>query len=409
MNTMLNYEYKAVTAKGVVIEARLSAVDELDLVRQIERQGMILISSAVVTGTKPVNSMFSARSLARGIHSKDVTEFLRNLSALLNASIRLDQALDMLSQKEFGGAMAGIASEVKHAILSGEPLSASLAHHERLFSRPMIALIAISEKSGTLSKTISALSDKRDREERLRQKALDSLTYPAFLICAVFSLFFFFVIFVLPQFKSFVIDMVKNADPVLIALLELSDFLTAHAWSVTVVMIFILLALTVYFRSNIRRNQFFSFLLRLPGLRSVDRDYCTAQFCRNFGLLSEYGLPMADAIDLAGRSISVHDVSLAFSTARDKVRQGHTVGTALDETGVLAPIAIRMIRIGEESGMIAALSQKTADLFDVRVERQLQRFVDLVGPIAILIVSLLVGGLILSIMTALLSVNQLVG
>lgn len=409
MMVMPNYHYKAVTEKGDVVEAKLEAADEQDLARQIDRRGMILISSVrlsdQISTSQTKNPLFALRSL----QNKDVTEFLRNLSALLNASIRLDQALDMLSQKEFGGAMSAIAAELKRAILSGDSLSDALSHHENLFARPMIALIAISENSGTLARTITALSEKRDREEKLRQKALDSLTYPVFLICSVFALFFFFVIFVLPQFKSFVADMVKNADPILIALLSLSDFLTTHSLSVFLIACTFIFVVFLYMRSSRRRNRFLSLLLQLPGIRSLDRDYGTAQFCRNFGLLAEYGLPMADAIDLAGRSISVHDRVEIFSIARDKVRQGQTVGSALEATGILAPIAIRMIRIGEESGMIAELARKTADLFDARVERQFQRFVDLIGPIAILLVSLLVGGLILSIMTALLSVNQLVG
>ena len=406
---MKSYRYKAVTEKGAVIEAKLDAADEQDLARQIDRRGMILISSVSLnehTSSRQTNlSLLSLRRL----QNKDVTEFLQNLSALLNASIRLDQALDMLSQKEFGGVMSGIAAALRQSILSGESLSDALSHHEHLFARPMIALIAISEKSGTLAKTMTALSEKRDREEKLRQKVFDSLTYPAFLICAVFALFFFFVVFILPQFKSFVTDMVKNADPVLIALLGLSDFLTTHSFGVFVAIGAAILLAILYLRSSERRNRLLSVLLQLPLIRSVDRDYGTAQFCRNFGLLAEYGLPMADAIDLAGRSISVHDRGEIFSIARDKVRQGQTVGSALEATGVLAPIAIRMIRIGEESGMIAELARKTADLFDARVERKFQQFVDLIGPIAVLLVSLLVGGLTLSIMTALLSVNQLVG
>ena len=409
MMNMPHFRYKAVTAKGDVIEAAINAIDDADLAKRIESQGLILVSSTRVSDVKPNQSKIESAWFMRRLNAKDVTEFLRNLSALLNASIRLDQALDMLSQKEFGGSMAAIAFAIRQSILSGESLSDALSNHENLFPRPLIALIAISEKSGTLSKTMTALSDKRDREEKLRQKALDSLTYPLFLIYAVIALFFFFVIFVLPQFKAFVVDMIKTADPVLVTLLGLSDFLITHAQGVTVATVFSIIALAAYFRSAVRRNRILSYILSLPVLRRIDRDYCTAQFCRNFSLLAEYGLPMAEAVELAGRSISIHDFSSVFSVAREKVRQGQTVGSALDESGVLAPIAIRMIRIGEGSGMIASLAGKAADLFDTRVERQFQRFVDLVGPIAILVVSLLVGGLILSIMTALLSVNQLVG
>ena len=172
MMAMKSYRYKAVTEKGAVIEAKLDAADEQDLARQIDRRGMILISS-VSLNEHPSSRQTNLSLLSlRRLQNKDVTEFLRNLSALLNASIRLDQALDMLSQKEFGGVMSGIAAALRQSILSGESLSDALSHHEHLFAQPMIALIAISEKSGTLAKTMTALSEKRDREEKLRQKVV---------------------------------------------------------------------------------------------------------------------------------------------------------------------------------------------------------------------------------------------
>lgn len=410
MIAMPRYHYKAMTMQGETVSAEIDAASDHEFNQIIEDLGLILISKTILGNVEIQSSRSPWPSLFKtNPSSKDVTEFLRNFSALLNASIRLDQALDMLSQKEFGGAMMGVASALRQSILSGQALSDALSMHPDYFSPSMIALISISEKSGTLPRTLAALAEKREREEKLKQKAIDSLSYPLFLIVAVSALFIFFVLFVLPQFKAFVVDMVKNADPILVALIGLSDFLTNNGLLVVICFVSLTIFLIVMIWPRQRRHQLMSTFLRLPGLRGLYRDYRTAQFCRNFGLLADYGLTMAEAIELAGAATGFGEQAIVFSLARDKVRQGQPVGLALEETGALAPIAIRMLRVGEESGLIADLAKKTADLFEARVERQFQRVVDLVGPIAILLVSLLVGGLIFSIMTALLSVNQLVG
>lgn len=406
---MISYSYKALTPAGDVVAGTLKAANEPDLRKQIEARGMIAVEVKTESALQTARQ-FDWRALFKNrATGKDVTQFLQQLAALLQASIRLDHALELLGHKELAGTLAEQVYELRRAILSGEALSVAMSRYNDLFPASMRAMISLSEQSGTLPDTMKAIANERERTERLKQKAVDALTYPAFLLTAVAAVLVFFVTFVLPQFRPIIADLGQKADPVLMVLLDLAAFLELHRIEMFGLATLVLLALFVVFRDVNRRRAFTSTLLRAWGLRGIARDYTTARFCRNFGHLVERGISLTEAIDLAGKAVATPLTGARFAKARDEVRQGQRVFDALERTEALSPVALRMLRIGEETGRMPMIALKAADMFETRVERQMEKLVGLIGPIAIIIVSVIVGGLIVSVMTALMSINQIIG
>ncbi len=406
---MKRYSYKALTPAGDIMAGVIEAESEADLKSRIEARGMMAVEFTLDGHAgSPANfrwqSLFSSRP-----SSKQTTEFLQQLSALLSASIRLDHALELLSHKDLSGNMADLVRDIRRAILSGEALSAALQRHNDVFPDSLRALIALAEQSGTLPDMIGAIATERERSEKHRQKAVDAMTYPVFLLLAVAGVLVFFITFVLPQFRSIIADLGQKADPLLLAFLDMSAFLELHRTASLLILAMIIASLVLTFSSKPRRQRLLAFILKAPGLRMIDRDYRTARFCRNFGHLVERGISLADAIDLTGKAIATPATVERFRQARDEIRQGRRVFDALERTEALSPIALRMLRIGEETGRIPLIAKKAADLFESRVERQMEKAVGLIGPIAIIIVSVVVGGLIVSVMTALMSVNEMIG
>lgn len=406
---MKRYTYKALAPSGDVMAGTIDAESEADLRRQIESRGLMAIEMKVETGLDSARNFDWRKLFAARANDKHVTEFLQQLAALLQASIRLDHALDLLSHKDLAGPMGDPLRDIRRAVLSGEPFSSALGRQRDLFPDSMRALIALSEQSGTLPEAMASIATERERSEKLKQKAVDALTYPAFLLCAVAGVLIFFVTFVLPQFRPIIADLGQKADPVLLKLLDFSAFLEHYRTETFSLIAVLIVALMVIFRNRERRRTLSAWFLRAPGLRQIDRDYRTARFCRNFGHLVERGISMTDAIDLTGKAIANPTTIARFAAARDEVRQGRRVFDALERTEALSPIALRMLRIGEETGRMPMIALKAAELFEARVERQLEQLVGLIGPIAIILVSLIVGGLIVSVMTALMSINQMVG
>ena len=244
---------------------------------------------------------------------------------------------------------------------------------------------------------------------RLSRRLTDTLRYPAFLLLAAGGVLLFFLLFVLPQFANVFRDFNAKLDPVLVAFLGLSESPALE-------------------RSGDRRGAAgphpgglaCDAAARGPGaVRARDRalavrapnlDYRrTSLFCRNLGLLLSNGVTLPAALRILADTMEASGSVIGWSSIVDKVRHGGKLSDALTATEALPPMAIRTLRLGEESGQLPMLAGSIADFYEAKLQRSLDRAIGVVGPLAIIVISVIVGGLIVSVMTALLSVNQIVG
>jgi general secretion pathway protein F len=150
-------------------------------------------------------------------------------------------------------------------------------------------------------------------------------------------------------------------------------------------------------------------IVQLPAIRNVMSAYRTALFCRNLGLLLGSGVNLTTTLRILVDMMATTGASTVWSEAADRVRHGSKLSDALAETEALPPMAVRMLRLGDETGQLPMLSGRVAEFYETKLQRTLDRAVGIAGPAAIIAISLVVGGLITSVMTALMSVSQIVG
>jgi general secretion pathway protein F len=410
---MTRYSFRALSPAGDVISGILDAADAVSCRRQIEGDNLILIEMTVVSSTADSAEVglidYLRRLTTAAPHPRNVIMFIQNLGAMLASRVRLDYALDLLTAPEMTGGLSGQVKAIRTSVMSGEPLSGALARYPDLFAPDMLALVAMAEQSGTLPSVLLSIAKERERGLRLKEKVTDALTYPAFLLTAAAFVLVFFIGFVLPQFSSVLTDMGAKADPTLLAILHISAYLGTHGREMTLISGVVLVLLLITLRTARQRATWVGVLIRLPVISSIDDEYRTAAFCRNFGNLIGYGVSLTEAIDLVGRSVARPSALPRWERAREEVRQGKRIFDALAGIDGLSGIALRMLRIGEETGEMSDLALRAADIFEARVERRIEKAIGIIGPAAIILVSLVIGGLIVSVMSALMSINQLVG
>jgi general secretion pathway protein F len=278
-----------------------------------------------------------------------------------------------------------------------------------LFPPIYVALVRVGEASGTLGHILETLANERIRAEALRRKLAEALHYPAFLLLAASCVLVFFLSFVLPQFSALLRDLGAKLDPVVGAFLNLSDLLRAYPAEIASGAAFALLAGWLVLRRPSVRIALVSMLSRLPVVRPVLNFYRTALFCRNLGILLGSGVTLTTTLRILVDIMASTGNIAIWTTTADRVRQGGKLSEALASTAILPPMAVRMLRLGEETAQLAALAGRVADFYEAKLQRSLDRVVAIVGPLAIIVISVVVGGLIVSVMTALLSVSQIVG
>jgi general secretion pathway protein F len=404
---MPTYSYRALTQAGEIVSGSLSAPSAAEVGRRIDYLGLIPIDKIAEQSEARIKRGTGVSLFSRP-RVEDVTIFTGDLALLLRTGARINDALELLASDPDLGRMRSTTAAVAAAVMSGESFGEAISSHPQVFPAIYVALARVGEASGTLVPILEALGAERQRAEALRRRLGDTLRYPAFLLLAASGVLLFFLTFVLPQFANVFRDFNAKLDPILVAFLSISDFLRANVQAIGVGLACFLLAVLLLSRRPAVRNAAVRIITGLPLVRGVISYHRTTLFCRNLGLLLSSGVTLTAALRILAEMMAASGSPLAWTTIVDKVRHGGKLSDALAATQALPPMAIRTLRLGEESGQLPTLAGRIAEFYEAKLQRSLDRVIGMVGPAAIVVISLIVGGLIVSVMTALLSVNQVV-
>jgi general secretion pathway protein F len=401
-----SFRYRALTQSGEIVSGSIAAPTAAEVAHRIEYLGLVPIET--VTEERSPGGRFSWAMLSRP-RAEDVTVFTRDLALLLKAGARINDALELLSQDIDIGRLRPTAAKIRVAVLAGESFAESIAAYPALFPPMYVALVRVGEASGTLDHILDVLGAERARAEALRRRLSDALRYPAFVLFAAFAVLSFFLLFVLPQFASVLRDFNAKLDPVVVTLLGLSDFVRAHTEAIAIVLVVLLLSAWLLLRQARVRAAMMRGVARLPLIRPVLGFHRTALFCRNLGVLLASGVALTTTLRILSDMMATTGDATDWPKTVDRVRHGGKLSDALADTAALPTMAVRMLRLGEETGQLPMLAGRVAEFFEAKLQRSLDRVVGIAGPLAIVSISIVVGGLIVSVMTALLSVSQIVG
>jgi len=400
-----NFRYRALTQGGEVVSGSLSAPTAAEVARRIEYLGLVPIDT-VAEGGGAARFGFT---LGRTPRSEDITVFTLDLALLLKAGARLDDALELLSSDVDIGRLRPTAAKIRASVMSGENFADALSHHPTLFNSMYVALVRVGEASGALDHILEVLAAERARAEALRRKLADALRYPAFVFLAAVCVLFFFLMFVLPQFAAVLRDFGAKLDPMVAGFLSLSDFLQSNKDVILGTLGATILIGWLVLRRPTVRTTLFTQVARLPLIRTVMMFHRTALFSRNLGVLLGAAVPLTTTLRILVDMMATSSNPAVWSEAVERVRHGGKLSDALGDTAVLPPMAVRMLRLGEETGQLPMLAGRVAEFYEAKLHRSLDRVVGIAGPAAIITISIVVGGLIVSVMTSLLSVSQIVG
>jgi general secretion pathway protein F len=405
---MPNFCYRALTQKGEVVSGSITAASLAEVAQRIEYLGLVAIDAGPEEEAKRWSLSLAALQLSKPSPA-DVTIFTRDLALLLKAGARLNDALELLANDMDVGRLRPVINDIKNAILSGESFAEALGREPALFPAMYVALVRVGEMSGGLDHILETIGIERTRAEALRRKVTGALQYPAFVLLAAGGVLVFFVTFVLPQFSAVLRDFNAKTDPVIEVFLTLSDLLRGHGFEIGAVVGIAVIGGWLAWRRPAVRASVVTQFARLPVISTVVEFHRAALFSRNLGILLGSGVTLTATLRILIDIMTATGEVPAWAAMADRVRHGGRLADALAASAVLPPVAVRMLRLGEETGQLPTLSGRVAEFYEEKLQRQLDRVVAIIGPAAIILISVVVGGLIVSVMTALLSVTQVVG
>ncbi|MFN3438464.1 MAG: type II secretion system F family protein [Acidovorax sp.] len=416
---MPDYVWRAASANGKVAEGRTTAGSEAAVLKQLHEQGLTPLgisegafsaatrTSAAASSSGALIAQPKLRAVKGPVKTADVLALTSELSIMLRAGLALDNALRVLIDMSYKPTVAELLQGVLEAVKGGTPLSRALGAHRELFGDFYINMIRSGEASGQMSAVLERLVEHMERQRALRESVVSATIYPAILLgVAVLSLVVMLG-FVVPQFEKLFTDMGDALPLPTQWVMALGHAFKSYGLVIAVASFGLGSLLLRWLRSPGGRRWWQARLLKTPLIGRLALKYQLTLFSRSLGTLLGNGVPMLTAIHIATETVGNVVLQQALVKVAPIVKEGGKVVQAISATGIFEPLAINLIRVGEETGRIGPMMLELSNILNREVEIGIKRLLTLVEPVLILVLGILIAAIIVSILLGILSVNDL--
>jgi general secretion pathway protein F len=395
--------FKAVTADGKVRTGTLTADTDKLVAHELRRQGL----TPVYVGLEKKRQALELKlpEFDRG-KRRDVLFFTQELSTLLNAGVPLDRALGITAELTERGNFRSLVHDVVRVLKGGKSLADSLATRPSHFSELYVNMVRAGEASGSLATIFERLAEFERTRDDLRGYIISSLIYPALLTLVGLGSIFVLLNFVVPRFALIFSDpRMKIPTPTLL-MLEASKIVQSYWLPAAIALAAALIAFQSYIRTSAGALWWDGFRLRLPLLGDALRKAETARFARAMGTLVAASVPLVQCIGISRGILNNRRIAGSLESVMQGVKRGEGIATPLSKAGEFPPLASHLLSVGEETGRLDTMFIRMADIYENETRSAIRRFTSLFEPLIILVMGLMVGTLILSMMLAITSIND---
>jgi general secretion pathway protein F len=395
--------FRAVAADGKPRTGTVTAETDKLVAQELRRQGLI----PVYIGLERAPQGFALRLpvFHRG-KRRDVLFFTQEISTLLNAGVPLDRALAITADLTAHGEFRSLVLDVTRLLKGGKSLADSLAAHPSHFSELYVNMVRAGEASGALAPIFERLTEFERTRDELRGYITSSLIYPALLSVVGLASILVLLNFVVPRFAQIFSDpRMKIPTPTLL-LLQASEIVQKYGLPAAIAMIAAIAALRAFISTARGRFWWDGFRLRIPLLGDALRKAETARFARAMGTLVESSVPLVQSIGISRGILNNRRMASKLEAVAQGVKRGEGIAAPLARAGEFPPLAGHLLTVGEETGRLDAMFHRMADIYEGETRTAIRRFTTLFEPLIILVMGLMVGSLILSLMLAITSIND---
>jgi general secretion pathway protein F len=399
---MPQYRYRALAQGGEIVVGEVEAPSDDEVLRRIEYLGHLPIDTEVVTPSMLSGGSGLSRKLPR---ARDVTIFLRQLALLIGAGLPIESALQTLGT-DTSKALSSFAGAIRASISAGDSFAEALERQSAVLEPAYIAMVRAGEASGRLDPVLRAIVEDRTRRELLADRINSAVRYPLFLVASAVAVLTFFLIYVVPQFEPVFKDLGGKLNAGAAFVLTASTWLRTNLDLVLGTAIVLVLGALLVASKREWKARIVAAIGSLPGIAGTVRDRRTARVIGTLGLLVENGVALPATLKILRDVVSGPRYVAAVDRVFEQVRNGRRFGDALADTDLLPPLAVRMLKVGDETGDLPSIARHAAQFYEHRLGIGLDRLMGAIGPATIILVSIVIGALIISIMSALLSITE---
>ena len=402
------FTYRAADRRGHTVDGVMEAPDARAVVERLHREAFYPIRVEPHAERRALGGLSLSLGGAGRIRPRELLAFTQQLATLFEAGLPLDRALTILEELAPTPRLKTIVTDLIRSVRGGSSLSdALLRHHPRPFSRLYVNMVRAGEKGGVLEVTLRRLAEFLEARAAFRDAVVSALAYPLVITGVGAAAIVFLLTFVIPRFATIFADLGQTIPLPTQILLAVSTRAREYWWVVPPVVLGVVLIWRMWTSTAEGRLAWDQWILRLPIIGTLATKIETARFTRTLGTMLRSGVPVLGAMAVVGDMMSNQAIAGSVTRISQDVKRGGTIAVSMKEHGPFPPLAVHMVRVGEETGRLEEMLLKVAETFEADVRTELKRVIGLLEPIIILGMGVLVAFIVVAMLLAIFSINEL--
>lgn len=401
------FEYKAVDPSGETVQGTMEAASLDMVVLKLQEAGNIPLQARESgSGGFSLGGFTFGR---RGMNSREVAEFTQQLSTLLGAGLPLDRSLHVLLDLAENDRVKKTVAEIRDRVREGGSLSDALEEQHGAFNRLFVNMVRAGEIGGTLDSTLARLTDYLERSRDLKDSVISALIYPILLLFLAAGSLILLLVYVIPQFTPIFEELGGDLPLITKIVLGVGSILQNFWWALALITMLIVVQFRRMLADAEKRFAWDTRVLSMRWVGDLVAKIETARLTRTLGTLLTNGVPLLSALSIARNVINSTVLRKEVNDAAREVKTGGSLARNLAKGGHFPRLALQMISVGEETGQLDTMLMKVSDTYDTEVRNTIDRLLSIFTPVVTLLLAVLIGTIVLSVLVAILSINDLVG
>ena len=405
---MTVYSYQATDRTGKLIEGNIEAVDHRFAVQKIRNLNYLPIQ--VSEGQSHRNLSFDLKlpglKFTRSVSSNQMVVLTQQLATLVSSGLTLDKSLSILVKLTEKDTAKDIFTNIQHRVHGGSTLADALAQYPKIFSKLYVNMIRAGEAGGVLGTVLLRLADFLEKTQDLKNNIKSASIYPAVLLFVGISAVMVLMTVVIPKFADIFEDMGQLPLPT-VFLLALSEFFASYWWAMLLALVAGVIAFKMALKNEKTKFKWDGLMLKVPVLGSLIQKIEVSRFSLTMATLLKSGVPILQSLFIVRSILTNNVIADAMENLHKGLKGGKGISGPLQKLAVFPPLAVHMITVGEETGNLEEMLTKVSVTYDKEVENAIKSLISLIEPIMILFMGCIIGFIVISMLMAIFSVNEI--
>jgi type IV pilus assembly protein PilC len=397
---MSNFSFRAVDLAGVPSEGELDAASKAQVTEQLRQRGLIVLDVSEKREAMKLESVFQR---FKSVNMRNLSVFSRQFATLITSGMPMLRSLYTLEEQTEDEMLKKAIVGVRQNVEAGSSVAQAMESQPGVFDPLYRSMVSAGEGAGRLEEALDRVSFQLEKLDALRRQVKSALMYPAVVFALALVVMIVVVSFIVPVFVGIFEEISEDAGekaelPFMTQItVGISDFVTGK-WYIGLLLIGLLTYAFIRWKKTERgRHAWDAFKLRIPmKIGDVVQKVALARWSRTFSGTVSSGVPILQAIQIAGQTSGNAVIAEAMDDVYNSVKRGGSIARPLAENPVFPPMVSHMVSVGEESGQLETMLEKIADFYDAEVDAKVKALTSLIEPVMIMFVGGIVGFIVIS-------------